>query len=87
MSTEYDASVDAAAALLLAAITMRDLANAMAPQVYAAMPDDIRHRVDTPNYMSAFDALPQDLKQAARLIVDGNPDIRRARRIDAGELA
>ncbi|MEU1284925.1 hypothetical protein [Kitasatospora sp. NPDC005856] len=87
MSTDREASVDAAAALLLAAITMRDLAAAMAPHVYAAMPDDIRHRVDTPDYTAAFDALPQDIKQAARRIVDTNPDIRRARRIDAEDHA
>ncbi|MFJ6616662.1 hypothetical protein ACIQOW_03635 [Kitasatospora sp. NPDC091335] len=83
MSTERDTTVDAAAALLLAAITMRDLATAMPPQVYAAMPDDIRNRVDTHDYMTAFDALPQDIQLAARQVVDTNADIRQARRIDA----
>ncbi|MFG2780799.1 GIY-YIG nuclease family protein [Streptomyces prunicolor] len=71
--------VDAAAALLLAAITMRDLASAMSPAAFASMPDDIRGRVVRPGYQGAFDALPERVKVEARALVDADPDVVAAR--------
>jgi predicted DNA-binding transcriptional regulator AlpA len=73
--------VDAAAALLLAAITMRDLASAMSPAAFAAMPDDIRGRVVRPGYQGAFDALPEEVKVEARALVDADPDVIAARHL------
>ncbi|GAQ52086.1 helix-turn-helix transcriptional regulator [Streptomyces acidiscabies] len=73
--------IDAAAALLLAAITMRDLASAMSPVVFASMPDDIRGRVTRPSYQGAFDALPEDVKAEARALVDADPDVIAARNL------
>ncbi|MFJ8054933.1 helix-turn-helix transcriptional regulator [Streptomyces sp. NPDC096142] len=73
--------VDAAAALLLAAITMRDLASAMPPAVFTSMPDDIRGRVVRHSYQGAFDALPADVQAEARAMVDADPDVIAARRL------
>jgi hypothetical protein len=77
--TDRDALVDAAAGLLLAAITMRDLMDAMPPTVRANMPADIKGRIDRHTYQSAFDALPADIRQEARSIVDRDPDVIAAR--------
>ncbi|MFD8805595.1 helix-turn-helix transcriptional regulator [Streptomyces sp. NPDC059597] len=76
---EHAALVDAAAALLLAAITMRDLVSDMPRPAFAAMPDDIRGRVTRPSYQEAFNALPRDVQAQARAIVDADPDIIAAR--------
>ncbi|MFE6868326.1 hypothetical protein ACFVFS_17390 [Kitasatospora sp. NPDC057692] len=82
--TDRDTLVDAAAAaLLLASITMRDLASAMAPAVYAAMPSDLKNRVMRPIYQDAFDALPADVKHDATALVNADPDIITARHVDA----
>ena len=79
---EYDI-VAIAAELLMAAITMRDVATGMHPEVFAEMPPDIRGRVTRPTYQMAFDGLPHDVQIAARALVDADPDIVEARRIDA----
>ncbi|MFJ8163825.1 hypothetical protein ACIRBY_23260 [Streptomyces sp. NPDC096136] len=79
--TEHDAFVNAAAELLIAAITMRDLADAMPAATRASMPDDIKGRVVRHGYQAAFDALPADIRIAARAIVDADPDIVAARQI------
>ncbi|WP_240812566.1 helix-turn-helix domain-containing protein [Streptomyces sp. DASNCL29] len=73
--------IDAAAALLLAAITMRDLASAMPRAAFASMPDDIRGRIARPVYQGAFDALPADVQAEARALVDADPDVIAARRL------
>ncbi|MCY0921853.1 MULTISPECIES: hypothetical protein [unclassified Streptomyces] len=79
--TEHDALVDAAAALLIASITMRDLADAMPPQFMAGMPDDIRDRVVRPGYQAAFDALPEQVRREARALVDADPAVIAARQL------
>lgn len=81
--TGRDVLVDAAAALLLAAITMRDLVSAFHPEAMATMPDDIRGRVTRPSYQGAFDALPADIQEEARALVLADPDVVAARRLDA----
>ncbi|MDT0567903.1 hypothetical protein RM704_10545 [Streptomyces sp. DSM 3412] len=78
---ERAALVDAAAALLIASITMRDIAGAMPPAAFASMPDDIRGRVTRPSYQGAFDQLPPDIQAEARALVDADPDIVAARNL------
>lgn len=78
-------AVSAAAALLMAAITFRDLCSAFHPQALAEMPDDIRHRITSPRYQEAFDQCSQRIQLAARRIVDADPDIIAARAIDTQE--
>ena len=78
-------AVNAAAALLMAAITFRDLCSALHPEVMAQMPDDIRNRVQHHRYQEAFDSYPQRIRIAARQIVDADPDIIAARNIDNEE--
>ncbi|NUP52337.1 MAG: AlpA family phage regulatory protein [Catenulispora sp.] len=73
--------VDAAAALLIAAITFRDIVSAFDPQALAEMPDDIRGRVTRPDYQEAFDRLPVDIRAEARALVDADPDIIAAREL------
>lgn len=77
--TEREVLVDAAVGLLLAAITMRDLMDAMPPTVRANMPDDIKGRIDRGTYQAAYDALPADIRHEARAILDRDPDIIAAR--------
>ncbi|MCY0960855.1 hypothetical protein [Streptomyces sp. H27-H5] len=79
--TDHDVLVNAAAALLIASITMRDLADAMPPQFMAGMPDDIRDRVVRPGYQAAFDALPEPVKRDAQAAVDADPAIIAARQL------
>ncbi|MBQ0827685.1 helix-turn-helix transcriptional regulator [Streptomyces tagetis] len=80
-ATDRAALIDAAAALLLAAITMRDLASAMAPAAFTSMPDDIRGRVMRHGYQQAFDRLPADVRAEAHALVDADPDIIAARNL------
>lgn len=77
-------AVNAAAALLMAAITFRDLCSALHPDVLAAMPDDIRNRVNNHRYQDAFDNCAPQIRLAAHRIVDADPDIIAARAIDNG---
>lgn len=77
--TERAALVDAAAALLMASITMRDLASAMPPVAFASMPDDIRGRLTRPSYQGSFDRLPADVRAEAQALVDADPDVIAAR--------
>lgn len=80
-TTDHAALVDAAAALLLAAITMRDLASDMPRAAFASMPDDIRNRITRHSYQGAFDQLPADVQAEARALVDADPDIVAARNL------
>lgn len=73
--------VDAAAALLMAAITLRDIASAMPPGVLAACPSDIADRLMSHRYQAAFDALPARTREQARQAVDADPAIIAARQI------
>lgn len=75
--------LEVAVALLMAAITFRDLLSAMGPQVVAAMPSDLLNRVGHHRYQSAFDLLPAEIRTAAQDIVLADPDIIEARHIDA----
>lgn len=80
-----DDAVQVAAALLMAAITLRDLCSAFSPQAMAQMPTDIRNRVTHHRYQEAFDQCSQRIQLAARRIVDADPDIIAARAIDTQE--
>lgn len=80
-TSDRDAQVDAAAELLMAAITMRDLVSAMPPAALAGMPADIRGRVTRPTYQDSFDQLPAEIRADARALVDADPDIIAARRL------
>lgn len=71
--------VDAAAALLIAAITFRDIVSAFDPRALAEMPADIRGRVTRSDYQEAFNRLPVDVQAEARARVDVDPDIVAAR--------
>jgi hypothetical protein len=75
------ALVDAAAALLTAAITFRDIVSAFDPRALAEMPPDIKGRVTRPDYQQAFDRLPADIRSEARALVDVDPDIVAARAV------
>ncbi|THA38146.1 hypothetical protein [Streptomyces sp. A1547] len=79
--SERDVYVAAAADLLIAAITMRDLLDAMPPSVRTAMPADIKGRVDRHTYQTSFDALPADIRAEATAIVDADADIIAARQL------
>lgn len=74
--------IDAAAALLIASITFRDIVSAFDPRALAEMPPDIRGRVTRPDYQEAFDRLPVDIQSEARELVDRDPDVIAARAID-----
>ncbi|MFJ1653491.1 hypothetical protein ACIOC2_19300 [Streptomyces sp. NPDC088337] len=75
--------VAAATALLMAAITFRDLMSSMHPTVAAAMPPDLRNRVTSHRYQDAFNRLPEHIRAAAREAVLADPDIIAARQIHA----
>jgi hypothetical protein len=72
---ERTVMIDAAFALLMAAITMRDLVSAMPPAVYKAMPDGLRGRMARPDYEQAFEQFPPDIRAVARALVEADPDI------------
>ncbi|MFJ2676414.1 hypothetical protein [Streptomyces sp. NPDC087525] len=82
-ASEQTASLETAVALLMAAVTFRDLLSAMGPPVVAAMPRDLLNRASHHRYQSAFDQLPADLRSQAQAIVRADPDVSAARRIDA----
>lgn len=75
--------VDAAYALLMAAILLRDMAGAMHPTVFVAMPEDIRDRMMRTCYQDTFDRLPADVRDEARARVMADPAIVAARALDA----
>jgi hypothetical protein len=75
--------VDAAAELLKAAILLADLISAMPPAFMTSMPPDLRNRLIDYTYQEAFDRLPQDIREPARVIALADPMIQEARRIDA----
>lgn len=82
MSAE-DPQVWAASELLKAAILLRDLMDAMPLAVQAKMPPDIFRRCTSLSYQGAFDALPAEVRDAARAIALADPDVVEARRIDS----
>lgn len=77
--TEHETLVDAAYALLMAAILIRDMAGAMPVEFVIGMPEDIRNRFYASCYQDAFDQLPADIRAAAHVRVSSDPDIQRAR--------
>jgi hypothetical protein len=79
---EVDSVVPAAAALLHAAILLRDLSDAMPIQVKANMPPDLLNRMMHHRYQSAFDKLPQEVAAIATTLVTSDPDAIAARLID-----
>jgi hypothetical protein len=79
--------VEAAAELLKAAILLRDLAGAMPAGVMASMPPDLRNRLVDYTYQGAFDQLPENVRERARVIALADPMIQEARRIDAARRA
>lgn len=78
------ADIQAAAdALLMAAITLRDLYGAMPPRLRATCPPDLANRIESTRYQDAFDALPAGIRAAAEAAMRADPDIVAARRIHA----
>jgi hypothetical protein len=77
------AEVQAAYALLMAAMLNRDIVDAMPRGAYASMPGDIRRRLESHIYQTAFDGLPEDVRMEAELLAYGDPDVVEARRIHA----
>lgn len=75
--------IQAAYALLMAAVLLRDLASAMPRATLESMPMDIRARMFAPYYQEAFDSLPADIKAHAERLVRNDPDVIRAREIDS----
>ena len=82
--SERDVLIDAAAALLKAAILHRDMMGAMPPSFYASMPEDIRNRLGATYYQDSFDQLPSDIQDAAIALLDLDPDVKAARIIGGG---
>jgi hypothetical protein len=80
---DRDVIVDVAAQLLMAAITLRDITDALPPDVMAGCPPDIADRLMRHYYQHAFDALPADIQAEARAIVMTDPAIIAAREVDA----
>lgn len=78
---EREVVVDAACALLKAAILFRDLAEAMPVRAFADMPSDIRGRMLSYEYQEAFDQLPADVRQEAQRQAMADPLIQQARGI------
>ena len=79
--TDRDDLVDAAYALLMAAILFVDLVGAMPPKVFVAMPEDLRDRMMRTCYQDSFDRLPQDVQEEARALVMADPAVVAARAI------
>lgn len=76
--------IQAAYALQMAAILLRDLDSAMTPRVREAMPADLRNRMQDHCYQEAFYGFPEDIQASANMMVASNPDIQAAKRIHAG---
>lgn len=84
MTDERENILSAACALLMAAILLRDLHGSMNPHVRAAMPADLRNRMQSTCYQDSFNRLPVDIQDEARALVLADPDVSAARSIDAG---
>jgi hypothetical protein len=76
--------VFAAHALLAAAALLDDLSH-MAPEAQAAMPDDLRDRMDPTYYQESFERLPEDIQVEARALAKADPDIPTAHRPNVAE--
>ncbi len=70
-------------ALLMAAILLRDVTGAMPPAALVSMPPDIRNRMCASYYQDAFERLPTDVQDEARVLVFADPDVQNARAIHA----
>jgi hypothetical protein len=73
--------VFAAHALLMAASALDDLSH-MDARIRAAMPADLRDRMQATYYQDSFDRLPEDIQAEARALALADPDIQTARGVD-----
>ena len=87
MNDSKQSQVQAAYALQMAAILNRDLVDAIPHGAWQTMPRDIRRRLLSHVYQTAFDALPEDIRLAAEALVNADPDVVEARRVDAASRA
>jgi hypothetical protein len=81
---------DTAWLVLMAAVLLRDMAYAMPPRQFVAMPEDIRNRMTATYYQDTFDRLPEDIRRQAQQRLLADPDVQAARNLDAaarGEAA
>jgi len=76
--------VAAAEALLHAGIPNRDLLSVMPIGAQLKMPPDISRRLADYRYQSLFDEMPADVRAEAQSLVEADPSIIEAKRIDAG---
>lgn len=71
-----------AAELQLAAILLRDLAEAMPASLRMSMPQDLANRLYAGHYQDVLDeCLPASLKPAVKELIDLDPEIIRAREV------
>jgi hypothetical protein len=82
--TDRATIVDVASELLMAAVTLRDIASSLHPTVLATCPPDILRRLTGHRYQAAFDELPVDIRREAQARLDADPDIRAARAVHSG---
>lgn len=80
---DLETLLEVATQLLMAAVTLRDLAGAMPERARSAMPDDIAQRLYSHHYQEAFDRLPAFVRQVATVAVSENPAVVAAKEIDA----
>lgn len=73
--------VFAAHALLTAATLLDDLSH-MDARIRAAMPADLRERMQAGYYQDSFNRLPEDIQAEARALALADPDIQAARTLD-----
>jgi hypothetical protein len=83
-AVDRDDLVAAAYALLMAAILLADLQSSMRSDVQAAMPADLRNRMQATYCQDSFNRLPMNIQAEARALVLADPDIQAARSIDSG---
>jgi hypothetical protein len=73
-----------AAELQLAAILLRDLAEAMPMSLRMSMPQDLANRLYAGHYQDVLDeCVPAALKPAVKELIDLDPEIIRAREVHA----
>jgi hypothetical protein len=73
-----------AAELQLAAILLRDLAEAMPMPLRMSMPGDLADRLHATHYQDVLDeCVPASLKPAVKDLIDLDPEIIRAREVHA----
>ncbi len=71
-----------AAELQLAAILLRDLADAMPLRLKMSMPEDLANRLYATHYQGALDeCVPVSLKGAVKELIDLDPEIIKARAV------